>query len=139
LVGFYDNSKQQLTPKWVGSAGVRYHFGDYSYITVQADHSQQGSYAETIGGALYSVNLVNGVDEVQYAIHGGAFIRWRDAIIPVIKIDYNPFSIGFSYDINTSTLRPASRGRGGFEVSISYRGFADRYNSARDAVRCPRF
>lgn len=138
-VGFYEASKQELAAKWVASAGVRYHFGEYSYITIQADHSSQGPYSETIGGALYSIKLVDGIDQAKYTIHGGAFMRWKDAIIPVVKIDYAPFSVGFSYDINTSQLKPASRGRGGFEVSVAYIGFADRYNRARDAVRCPRF
>lgn len=138
-VGFYEATKQELPTKMVASAGVRYHFAEYSYITVQGDHSQQGPYKETIAGALYSVNLVDGIDQPKYTIHGGAFMRWKDAIIPVVKIDYAPFSVGFSYDINTSQLKPASRGRGGFEMSVTYTGFADRYNSAKEAVRCPRF
>jgi type IX secretion system PorP/SprF family membrane protein len=138
-VGFYEASKQPLLKKFVASAGVRYHFGEYSFITIQGDYSTQGPSTEVIGGALVSLRMVDGVDQAKYTLHGGAFIRWKDAIIPVVKIDYNPFSVSFSYDINTSQLKPASRGRGGFEVSISYIGFADRYNSARDAVRCPRF
>ncbi len=138
-VGFYEASKQQLPTKIVASAGLRYHFGENSFITVQADHSKQGTYSETIGGIMYSMNLVNGINETQYTIHAGAYMRWKDAIIPVLKFDYNPFSVSFSYDVNTSQLRPASRGRGGYEVSISFLAFKEKYNSARDAVRCPRF
>jgi type IX secretion system PorP/SprF family membrane protein len=138
-VGFYENSKQVLPSKWVASLGLRYHFGEDSYITLQADHSKQGTYNETIGGLLYSMNFVNGVKEAKYTLHAGAYLRWRDAFIPVIKLDYSPLSISFSYDANISQLKPASRGRGGYEVSISYLAFKDKYNSARDAVRCPRF
>lgn len=138
-VGFYENSKQQLATKWVASAGFKYHFGEDSYITLLADHSEQGSYKESLAGALYSVNLVNGAKETQYAIHAGAFLRWKDALIPVVKLDYSPLSISFSYDANISQLKTVSRGRGGFEISISYLGFREKYNSARDAVRCPRF
>jgi type IX secretion system PorP/SprF family membrane protein len=138
-VGFYEASKQPLLAKYVFSGGIRYHFGEYSYITVQADHSSQGPYKETIGGALLSMKLVDGLDQAKYTIHGGAFIRWKDAIIPVVKLDYSPFSVSFSYDINTSQLKPASRGRGGFEVSVAYIGFNRRAGSAEEAVRCPRF
>jgi type IX secretion system PorP/SprF family membrane protein len=138
-VGFYEASKQPLMRKFVASAGVRYHFGEYSFITVQGDYSQQGPNTEIIGGALLSQRFVDGTDVAKYVLHGGVFMRWKDAIIPVVKLDFSSYSIGFSYDINTSQLKPASRGRGGFEVSLNYVGFADRYNSARDAVRCPRF
>lgn len=138
-VGFYEGSKMPLDPKWTASAGLRYHFGEESFITLQADHSKQGAYNETIGGLLYSMNFVNGISEVKYTLHAGAYMRWKDAIIPVIKLDYHPFSFCFSYDINTSTLRPASRGRGGYEVSISFLAFKEKHNSSREAVRCPRF
>jgi hypothetical protein len=85
------------------------------------------------------MNFVNGISEVQYALHAGMYMRWKDAIIPVIKLDYHPFSLSLSYDINISTLKTASRGRGGYELSISYLAFKPKYNSSREAVRCPRF
>jgi len=66
-------------------------------------------------------------------------MRLKDALIPVIKIGYNPFELAFSYDINLSQLKTASQAKGGFELSIAYIGFLDRYNSARDKVLSPRF
>ena len=138
-VGFYQNSKQVLPTKLVASVGLKYNFAEDSYITVQADHSRQGPYRETLAGLMYSMNFVNGIKETQYTLHVGTYLRWKDAIIPVVKMDYAPFSVAVSYDANISQLKPASRGRGGFEVSLSYLAFRDKYNSARDAVRCPKF
>ncbi len=138
-VGFYDASKTPLGRKYVASAGLRYHFGEDSYFTIQADHSKQSANSETMIGVLYSKNLVNEISELQYAIHAGMYFRYKDAIIPVVKLDYNPISISFSYDVNISTLRPASHGKGGFELSLSYLAFKDKYNTTKDAVRCPRF
>jgi type IX secretion system PorP/SprF family membrane protein len=138
-VGFYESSKQKLHPKIVASAGLKYHFGEDSYITIQADHSNQENYNETIGGLLYSMNFVNGIRETQYTLHAGAFLRWKDALIPVIKFDYSPFSISFSYDANISQLKTASKGRGGYEVSISYIAFKPNRSYESDAVRCPKF
>jgi type IX secretion system PorP/SprF family membrane protein len=138
-VGFYSNTKMPLDPKLVASLGLKYHFGNYSYITLQMDHSKQGEYVESIGGIMYSLNIVNGVDELKYALHAGLYTRWRDAIIPVLKLDYKPFSVSFSYDINTSTLKTVSKGRGGYEVSIAYLAFRKKANSSLDAVRCPKF
>ena len=74
-----------------------------------------------------------------YVVHVGAFMLLRDALIPAVKIDYNPFSIGLSYDVNVSQLKTASQGRGGFELSITYIGFLNRDNSTREKVFCPRF
>jgi len=72
-------------------------------------------------------------------VHFGGYLRWKDAFIPVVKIDYDPFSLGFSYDANISQLKAASQSRGGFELSLTYAGFLDRGNTTKDAVLCPRF
>ncbi|MBK6829018.1 MAG: type IX secretion system membrane protein PorP/SprF [Chitinophagaceae bacterium] len=63
-------------------------------------------------------------------------MRWNDALIPVVKLDYTPFSVAFSYDANISTLKPSSYGRGGFEISLSYFGFR---KDKQDYLLCPRF
>ncbi|HEU4472374.1 MAG TPA: PorP/SprF family type IX secretion system membrane protein [Flavisolibacter sp.] len=136
---FYRNASGQLEPKWVASAGLRFGVTPASYITLQADHSMQGSFRETVAGALYGIKLGPDLDQPAYTLHGGAFLRWNDALIPVIKIDYNPFSVALSYDVNISKLKTSSYGRGGFELSISYVGFTDRDNSTLNAVNCPRF
>jgi len=136
---FYRKPDIELQPKWVYSLGLRFALNDKSYFTIQADHNTQGSYTETIGGALYTVALDNDLDNANYSLHLGAFMRWKDAIIPVIKMDYKPFSIALSYDINTSLLKTASQGRGGFELSITHISFFDRDNSTKNAVLCPRF
>jgi type IX secretion system PorP/SprF family membrane protein len=137
-ISFYRNAKFELFPKWVFSGGIRFGVSDVSYITIQADHSMQGGFSETIGGAMYGLKLGEDSEHPLYTIHGGAFLRWNDALIPTIKIDYTPYSFTFSYDVNISKLKPSSYGRGGFEVSVSYIGFR-KNNSSVDAVRCPRF
>lgn len=137
---FFRDPTVQLNPKWVASAGFRFGVTDFSYITIQADHSVQAGYQETIGGAMYGIKLGPNVDDPDYVLHGGAFLRWNDAVVPVIKVDYSKFSFAFSYDVNISKLKPASLGRGGFELSVSYAGFfPDRHNTSLNAVRCPRF
>ena len=136
---FYSNPKIELSPKWVASAGVRFAINEYSYFTVQADHNVQGNYNETIGGATFSYKIGNDIKSPAYTLHLGTYLRWKDALIPVIKLDYNPFAIAISYDVNVSELKTASQGRGGMELSITYAGFFERDNSSSNAVRCPRF
>jgi hypothetical protein len=137
-VSFYRDPKIELFPKWVFSGGIRFGVSDISYLTVQADHSIQGGFQETVGGAMYGLKLGEDPEHPLYTIHGGAFLRWNDALIPTIKIDYSAFSFAISYDVNISKLKPSSYGRGGYEVSISYIGLR-KNNSSIEAVRCPRF
>ena len=137
-LSFYSTNKYEMMAKWVGSAGIRMNMTDNSFFTIQADYSKQGTYSETVAGALYSIKL--GEDEnSRYRIHGGAYLRWKDALIPVVKLEFNPIAVAFSYDANISQLKTASTGRGGYEVSLTYQKFADRFNSSKEAIRCPRF
>jgi hypothetical protein len=87
---------------------------------------------------LYTWKL-DDIENPKFLLHGGMYMRLKDAFIPVAKIECRPFAISASYDANISQLKTASMGRGGFEVSLSWQKYLDRYNSSRDAVRCPRF
>ena len=137
-VTFYGDKTIEMIPKWVASAGVRMSMTDYSFITFHADYSIQGTSTETIGGMLYSYKLDDPSDPT-YIFHAGAFVRWKDAIIPVVKMEFKPMAIALSYDVNISQLKTASNGRGGLELSLSYQTYFDRHNSTKDAVLCPRF
>jgi type IX secretion system PorP/SprF family membrane protein len=137
-IGFYSNESSEFAPKLVGSAGIRMSLTDYSFVTFEGDYSKQGTTTEIIGGLLYSLKL----DEIEnpiYIIHAGTYVRMNDAIIPVIKLETTPMSYAVSYDINISGLKKVSTGRGGFELSISYKRFLDRDNSSSKALKCPKF
>lgn len=137
---FYRNADIELHPKWVFSGGLRLGVNDYAYVTLQADYSRQGGFSETVAGGLYGLKLGGDPDNPDYTIHAGAFIRWNDAMIPVIKIDYTPFSVALSYDVNISKLKPSSYGRGGVELSVSYTGFSKKLDrSSLNSTLCPRF
>lgn len=133
---FYRNATIELHPKWVFSGGLKLGVSDYAYLTVQADHSKQGGFAETMAGMMYGLKLGEDPDNPAYTLHAGGFLRWNDALIPVIKIDYTPFSVALSYDVNISKLKPSSYGRGGFELSVSYIGFLKRNEGY---LLCPKF
>lgn len=133
---FYNNANIELQPKWVFSGGLKLGVSDKAYMTLLADHSTQGGFSETVGGMMYGLKLGGDPVNPDYTIHAGGFLRWNDAIIPVIKLDYNPFSFALSYDANISKLKPSTYGRGGFEISVSYLGFR---KSKGDYLLCPRF
>jgi type IX secretion system PorP/SprF family membrane protein len=119
---FYRDKNIELNPKLVFSAGVKLAGNEYSYVSIEADHSRQGSFKETVFGAMYGYKFGAYPDEPDYVLSIGTFIRWNDALIPIVKLDYHPFSVSFSYDANISKLKPSSHGRGGFEIGISWIG-----------------
>lgn len=133
---FFGNPDARLEPKWVFSGGLKLGVTDYAYITIQADHSRQGQFSETMAGAMYGIKLGDDPENPKYTIHAGAFLRWNDALIPVIKLDYGGISVAFSYDANISRLKPSSYGQGGFEISVSYYKF--RKDKGKYLL-CPKF
>ncbi|MCC7246026.1 MAG: PorP/SprF family type IX secretion system membrane protein [Saprospiraceae bacterium] len=61
--------------------------------------------------------------------------KLMDAIILSTRFDYEQFTIGFSYDINTSNLYTATNGNGAFEFSLLYKICGPE----RRGVYCPNF
>ncbi len=81
----------------------------------------------------------------QQAFHVGVWTRvankldggvLNDAIILQTRFDYNQYSLGFSYDINTSPLSSGgTNGQGGFELALQYKFCG----SEKRGVYCPDF
>ncbi len=135
---FYVNSGIELDPKYIFSAGIKFGIDEFSSFIIQADHSKQGTFSETIGGALYSYKLGPDAASSEYSLDLGMFLRLGDALIPVLKLEMPSFSVAISYDINVSELKTASEGAGGVELSLCYIGFLE-HNSSKYKVLCPKF
>lgn len=89
---------------------------------------------------MYGIDLTqDDSGDEQAAIYAGSFLRWGDAVIPVVKLDFGHMSIGVSYDVNVSRLTVVSNWRGGLEFTAAYRGFLKIRSSTLDRVRCVRF
>ena len=77
----------------------------------------QGPYKElTIGGT--STYLFSKKDNI--FLSGGLWWRTQDAFCLQFGMARGPLYCGVSYDFNYSSLVPASRGRGAFELSLRY-------------------
>lgn len=80
----------------------------------------QDTYFQGLVHTGYRYHLgINGKNPT-FVEFGGAF-RIGDAVIPSIRLDWNAWSIGASYDINISSFDVATRSRGGFEVGLMHR------------------
>ncbi len=83
-------------------------------------------------------------DKNEIALRAGAFVRTgkkepkgfeADALIVATAIEYGRWTVGLSYDVNISSLNPASNSRGAFEASAVY--VAPEKRRAR-AMKCPK-
>ncbi len=88
-------------------------------VVFQALYSAQGPYSElvTILGGRYYLSAAPGQELAFGATLG---MRWDDALIPGIEVQYLAWRVGVSYDINLSDFEVATFKRGGPEVSVQY-------------------
>jgi len=54
------------------------------------------------------------------AILFGGHYRTGDAFIPSVMIEMANYAIGISYDVNISSLKTVSSGKGGVEIVLRY-------------------
>ena len=138
-VAFQKQNDIILNKKFVVNAGFAAPIADDNRIIFYADYFMQGGSRQAQGGLMLNHDLVQYDEDQKISITGGLFYRGNDAFMPVVKLDYYQYSIGMSYDINSSKLKSASRYRGGYEVTISYKAFNNKYNTSANKVKCPLF
>lgn len=136
---FFNDAKVAVQPKAVLSADAKIALDEQFTTTVYNDFVKQGGFTEAISGALLGYKLGPYTDHPDALLKAGVFVRWGDAIIPVVQVERKALSFSLSYDVNLSQLSQTTHGRGGYEMSITYAGFLDRENSSANAVRCPHF
>jgi type IX secretion system PorP/SprF family membrane protein len=136
-LSFMTDNDVRLNRKYVFNAGFSTNTSVYNRIVFYADYFMQGANRLAQGGFLFTRNLDPEGDNARLSLSGGVAYRWKDAIVPVVKINTNQLSIGLSYDVNTSKLRTASSYRGGFELTLSYVGLWNKENSDAEKVHCP--
>lgn len=78
---------------------------------------RQGWFQEFMIGGLMQYRM----NHIAFnAFYFGGWLRWKDAIVLKLGIDYFNMNLGISYDINISKLSVASNGLGGLELSLIY-------------------
>ncbi len=140
-VGFYANNETTtLQQKFTLNTGLTTQTGDYNRLVFFADYYKQGGNYQIMGGALYGIDLLQHYDtDEKVSLYVGGFYRWKDALVPVVKLSVYRLNIGLSYDVNTSQLKTASQSRGGFELSASYYAKLRIRNEGAEKVRCVKF
>jgi type IX secretion system PorP/SprF family membrane protein len=115
------NSTVGLAMRYNGQLGVIAYLSDKFSIRPAALYQSQASATEFIAGNEF--NYILGVPDVRsYAtsIFLSGWYRSSDAIMATIGMEFKGVRFGVSYDYNISSLKSASNGNGGFEISLRY-------------------
>jgi type IX secretion system PorP/SprF family membrane protein len=136
----YEGVEKYYT-KMVFHAGGEFPMSNSVSLVPGAVFFNQGPSLEINAGNSFRFNLENSDDQ---SFQFGGWIRLArhfekpllvDAFILSTRFDYSNWGIGFSYDINVSSLSQESRGNGGFEFSMIYLVCGPQNRG----VYCPKF
>ncbi len=99
-------------------------------------YQRQAGATETVLGGAVAFNL-NGDEDNPTSLYTGIWYRFGDAFIPYVGLEFTGLRIGYSYDVNNSSLNTASNSRGGNEISLIYVHRPSDPN--RKKLKCPKF
>ncbi len=101
--------------------GAEWNAGDRLSIRPAFMYQTQSSATEMIVGSefLYIVGSPD-VRSVATSVFLGGWTRMGDATLITAGMEFQGVRLGFAYDYNTSDLKVASGGNGGFEITLKY-------------------
>jgi len=137
VISYYRNPKVSENIRINGNAAVTAVINDFVSMQAQANYAMQGTYHEIMAGGLVSWTQARGMQTL-FVLSGGAYYRYGDAIIPVVRVKYKAMAVGISYDVNVSTLKEASNMQGGTEVTLFVTGNYTDKGMQKKTV-CPKF
>lgn len=129
---FFGTNNNRVERKYIGHFTVQRILSEFWLIKPEIYFVTQNGVQETIFGA----NLVYSAIELK--IHGGLWHRLGRDIIPMLGIEYNRFTLMFSYDVNVSKQHMASNYQGGFELSL-VKKFCSRTSTKRQPCKFLQF
>jgi type IX secretion system PorP/SprF family membrane protein len=101
--------------------GFEWNAGDRLSIRPAVMYQTQSSATELIAGTefMYIVGSPD-VRSVATSVFLGGWVRKGDATLITAGMEFQGVRLGFAYDYNTSDLKVASGGNGGFEITLRY-------------------
>jgi hypothetical protein len=122
-----------LNPRTTLHAGGYFPVSEMSTLHLSGLFSTQAKASETvIGGAM---QFTVSEDDKPTSVYVGSWMRFKDAIIPYVGLEFGDFRLGVTYDVNTSSLKTASESKGGVEISLNY----IRRSPDSKGLPCPKF
>lgn len=115
----FNRGNYLLEPRLTVQGGGRLPLGQYNAIHFSGNYSRQAQATNTVVGGAYMMNI-NQDESNPTNLYLGSWYRFGDAVIPYVGLEFGEFQLGVTYDVNTSSLKPASNLRGGVELSLIY-------------------
>ncbi len=151
LVSFSKNDQDyrdgtSLIPRYILHGGASIKMNQFTTLKPSFIFFDQHPHREfNMGSFLKITRETRSYVRPEYAFYVGFWYRWsikegefnRDALIASLRYDIRNTVFSFSFDLNISPLRKASRGFGGPELSVMH--FIDfiRPQRKRVKVKCP--
>lgn len=130
-------AKVLLSNRFVVHEAIRIKATKQLFITPNFIFQYQNKATELNFGAGLEYHINAGKSEAVFSL--GGWYRLKDAAIVTAGIEYYKARVLFAYDVNTSTLQPATNNRGAFELALIYTGLIKTKSvTAPILVPCPR-
>lgn len=94
---------------------------------------------ELLFGSLAGIKTKQTPNSKTAKIYLGLYYRLKDALSPIMGYQYHRTRVLINYDINLSQLSQASRGNGGFELSLIQIGNFKKKKNLAYKTYCPSF
>ncbi len=130
----FTGAEYVLNPRTTFHGGGYFPLGEKTTLHVSALQMFQGGASETMVGGAIQLNATPDLPK-STSFYFGTWVRFNDAIIPYLGLEFDDFRFGATYDYNSSSLKTASQNRGGIEISLIY----TRRPSTDRPVNCPKF
>lgn len=106
-------------------------------------YQSQASASEIMAGAAVGFVMNPGYDKEfskKTILYLGSWYRFADAICPYVSFEWSKMKLGISYDVNVSSLTPATNGNGAYELSLIFNGcINERSPNPTYNYACPKF
>ncbi|MBN2669222.1 MAG: PorP/SprF family type IX secretion system membrane protein [Bacteroidales bacterium] len=133
---FFSEEDNRLEHRFNTYGTLQWRASTYWSIQPSVYYFRQGKYNELIYGVFFQKDL----NQLNWrTINFALYNRNQDAIIFRVGAIYQSFDLGFSYDMNYSSLKVASRGIGAFEFSLIYLMYNPQKRQYLYNKQCPVF
>ncbi|MCR9171784.1 MAG: PorP/SprF family type IX secretion system membrane protein [bacterium] len=123
-MSFFNTGNDRLGMRFTGQVSGMFPLNDFVSMAPGAYYQRQGGQQQLVAGSIFRYYLKESSHYTSFvnsaSVGIGVHYRAMDALILSVQGEFSNFFFGFSYDVNLSQLTPASRGRGGFELSLKY-------------------
>jgi len=135
----FQGGQYTLQPRLTLQAGGMLPIGESNAFHFSTMYSSQAGATNMVLGGAYMIN-VNADEYNPTNLYLGTWARFNnvsDAVIPYIGLEFSSLRFGLSYDVNISSLKPASNMKGGAEISLIYIKAPSDPNAKK--LNCPKF